>query len=95
MDVGGVTLPEEGTWFCPRHNCISCGALQKSAGSIHNLDLPLQYYLQHRNPNASDDDDEDDDDDDDDECGNLRVSSKPKASKRSLLTMFTHFLLTQ
>ena len=57
MEVEGVTLPEEGTWFCPRHNCISCGGLQKTTGSAHSLDLPIEYYLQHRNPN--DDDGED------------------------------------
>lgn len=61
--AGGVTLPEGGgTWFCPRHNCIGCGGLQKTAGSIHSLDLPMQYYLQHRSPNDDYNDDGGDDD---------------------------------
>lgn len=31
-------------WFCPRHTCLGCGALEATACSISAVDLPLAFY---------------------------------------------------
>lgn len=43
-DNSGDGLDDTSTWFCPRHHCISCHALQTTECSLAAIVLPIQYY---------------------------------------------------